>query len=41
VLLASGEDLGPRASLFRECLSRPVDRKMLAAALERLGAPIH
>jgi len=41
VLLASGEDLGPRASLFRECLSRPVDRKMLAAALERLGAPVH
>ena len=41
VLLASGEDLGPRASLFRECLSRPVDRRMLAAALERLGAPVH
>jgi len=41
VLLASGEDLGPRASLFHECLSRPVDRKMLAAALERLGAPVH
>jgi signal transduction histidine kinase/CheY-like chemotaxis protein len=41
ILLASGEDLGPRASLFHECLSRPVDRKMLAAALERLGAPVH
>ena len=40
VLLAPGEDLGPRASLFAECLSRPVDRKMLAAALERLGAPV-
>ncbi len=41
VLLASGEDLGPRASLFRECLSRPVDRRMLSSALERLGAPVH
>jgi len=37
VLLGSGEDLGPRSSLFRECLSRPVDRRMLAATLERLG----
>jgi len=41
VLLAPGEDLGPRAALFAECLSRPVDRRMLAAALERLGAPVH
>jgi CheY-like chemotaxis protein/anti-sigma regulatory factor (Ser/Thr protein kinase) len=41
VLLASGEDLGPRAALFSECLSRPVDRRMLAAALEKLGAPVH
>jgi signal transduction histidine kinase/FixJ family two-component response regulator len=41
VLLGSGEDLGPRSSLFRECLSRPVDRRMLAATLERLGAPAH
>jgi signal transduction histidine kinase/DNA-binding response OmpR family regulator len=41
VLLATGEDLGPRASLFAERLSRPVDRKILAAALERLGAPVH
>jgi signal transduction histidine kinase/DNA-binding response OmpR family regulator len=41
VLLASSEDLGPRASLFAECLSRPVDRKMLGAALEKLGALVH
>jgi CheY-like chemotaxis protein len=41
VLLATGEDLGPRASLFAECLSRPVDRRMLGAALDRLGAPVH
>jgi hypothetical protein len=41
VLLASGEDVGPRASLFSECLSRPVERRILAAALERLGAPVH
>jgi CheY-like chemotaxis protein len=41
VVLASGEDLGARASLFQECLARPVDRRVLAAALERLGAPVH
>jgi signal transduction histidine kinase/DNA-binding response OmpR family regulator len=40
VVLASGEDLGPRAALFGECLSRPVDRRQLAAALERLGVPV-
>jgi hypothetical protein len=41
VLLASGDDVGPQASLFQECLPRPVDRKLLAAALERLGAAVH
>jgi signal transduction histidine kinase/CheY-like chemotaxis protein len=41
VLLASSDDVGPRASLFQECLPRPVDRKLLAAALERLGAAVH
>jgi CheY-like chemotaxis protein/anti-sigma regulatory factor (Ser/Thr protein kinase) len=39
VLLARPEDLDGRASLFREFLPRPLDRRMLAAALERLGAP--
>ena len=41
VLLASGRTSVRVASLFRECLSRPVDRRMLAVALERLGAPVH
>ncbi len=40
ILLAPGEDLGPGASLFRERLARPVDREMLRAALERLGAAV-
>jgi CheY-like chemotaxis protein/anti-sigma regulatory factor (Ser/Thr protein kinase) len=40
VALASGEDLGASAVLFSECLSRPVDRRLLAAALERLGVPV-
>jgi signal transduction histidine kinase/DNA-binding response OmpR family regulator len=39
VVLASGEDLGAGSALFDECLSRPVDRRQLAAALERLGVP--
>ena len=26
---------------FRECLPHPLDRRMLQAALERLGAPVH
>jgi signal transduction histidine kinase/DNA-binding response OmpR family regulator len=39
VLLAEGDDLGPRAALFHERLARPVDRRLLAAALEKLGAP--
>ncbi len=29
------------AGLFRECLPHPLDRRMLHAALERLGAPVH
>ena len=29
------------AGLFRECLPHPLDRRMLQAALERLGAPVH
>jgi len=40
VALASGDDLGASAVLFSECLSRPVDRRLLAAALERLGVPV-
>jgi signal transduction histidine kinase/CheY-like chemotaxis protein len=40
VLLAAGEDLGPRAALFAERLARPVDRRMLRAALERLAATV-
>ena len=33
-------DLGERAGLFRACLARPLDRKMLEAALEGLGASV-
>jgi len=38
--LADPVDLGAKASLFRACLGRPLDRKMLGAALEGLGAPV-
>jgi len=38
LVLAAGEDLGPRSALFRECLPLPLERRALAAALERLGA---
>jgi signal transduction histidine kinase/DNA-binding response OmpR family regulator len=41
VVLAASEDLGSHAALFSECLSRPVDRRLLGAALERLGVPVH
>jgi CheY-like chemotaxis protein len=40
LLLGSGDDAAARA-LFRECLPHPLDRRMLQAALERLGAPVH
>ena len=39
-VLAAAGDLGSRAALFRECLPLPLDRRRLAAALERLGAPV-
>jgi hypothetical protein len=41
LVLARGEDLGRRSALFRECLPLPLERKALAAALERLGVPVH
>ena len=40
LILAAGEDLGSRSAFFRECLPLPLERRMLAAALERLGAPV-
>ena len=41
-LLVIGDpaELGSSASLFRECLPRPLDARQLAAALERLTAPV-
>jgi signal transduction histidine kinase len=41
LVLATGEDLGPGSELFRESLPLPLDRRMLAAALERLAATVH
>jgi len=38
LLLGTAEDAAGR---FRECLPHPLDRRMLQAALERLGAPVH
>jgi signal transduction histidine kinase/DNA-binding response OmpR family regulator len=40
LVLAAGEDLGSRSALFRECLPLPLERRALAAALERLGAKV-
>jgi signal transduction histidine kinase/DNA-binding response OmpR family regulator len=37
--LANPEDLGAQAGLFRACVPKPLDRKMLASALEGLRAP--
>jgi len=39
VVLAASQDLGSHAALFAECLSRPIDRRVLAEALDRLGVP--
>jgi signal transduction histidine kinase/DNA-binding response OmpR family regulator len=38
LLLGAADDAVGR---FRECLPHPLDRRMLQAALERLGAPVH
>jgi signal transduction histidine kinase/DNA-binding response OmpR family regulator len=38
LLLGAADDAAGR---FRECLPHPLDRRMLQAALERLGAPVH
>jgi signal transduction histidine kinase/DNA-binding response OmpR family regulator len=38
--LANPEDLGEQAALFRACVPKPLDRRVLAAALERLGAAV-
>jgi two-component system chemotaxis response regulator CheY len=38
IALADAGDLGRGADLFRACLPRPVDRRMLETALEGLGA---
>ncbi len=40
VAVADAADLGPRAGLFRACLTRPLDRELLEAALEGLRAPL-
>jgi CheY-like chemotaxis protein len=39
-VLANPEDLGPQAALFRACVPKPLDRRVLAAALEALGAAV-
>jgi signal transduction histidine kinase/DNA-binding response OmpR family regulator len=39
IALAVAADLGSQARLFRRCLARPLDRRMLEAALEGLGTP--
>ena len=39
-VLANPEDLGPHAALFRACVPKPLDRRVLAAALEGLGAAV-
>jgi CheY-like chemotaxis protein len=41
IALAVAADLGSHASLFRTCLARPLDRTMLEAALEGLGAAVN
>jgi signal transduction histidine kinase/DNA-binding response OmpR family regulator len=41
LLLGAAEGTPFKAGLFRECLPHPLDRRMLQAALERLGAPVH
>jgi len=35
-VLANPEDLGPAAALFRACVPKPLDRRVLGAALEEL-----
>jgi signal transduction histidine kinase len=40
VVVAEAADLGDRASLFRTCLARPLDRERVASALSGLGAPV-
>ncbi len=40
VVVAEAADLGDRASLFRSCLARPLDREQVASALSGLGAPV-
>jgi CheY-like chemotaxis protein len=37
-VLASEHDLGERASLFRACVPKPLDRARLLLALETVGA---
>ena len=41
-LLRAGEPRGTasKAALFRACVPQPLDRRVLPAALERLGAPV-
>jgi signal transduction histidine kinase/DNA-binding response OmpR family regulator len=39
-VLANPEDLGPHAALFRACVPKPLDRRVLSAALEALGAAV-
>jgi CheY-like chemotaxis protein len=37
-VLAAASDLGERASLFKGCVGKPLDRAALASALEGVGA---
>ncbi len=39
-VLADRDDLGDHAALFRACVPKPLDRRVLTAALESLGAPV-
>jgi signal transduction histidine kinase/DNA-binding response OmpR family regulator len=39
-VLADRDDLGAQAALFRACVPKPLDRRVLTAALESLGAPV-
>jgi len=39
-VLADKDELGDQAALFRACVPKPLDRQVLTAALESLGAPV-
>jgi signal transduction histidine kinase/DNA-binding response OmpR family regulator len=41
LLLGAADEASGAAGLFRECLPHPLDRRMMQAALERLGVSVH